>query len=271
MNGRQVVLSVLGLTAASVLLAADTPRKGGRAVPPAEPAITSPLGVWNGEAPDDEPSIPAKCLRLAQRIMKKYDRDGNGTLDAKEWPAGHGNLAEIDADHHGVVTVDELAAYLARYASLHPLRKADTAWQHLPQPPAGLFQPVTPAEDAHKATAAAPEAASADEGKTKAEGAAQRPGDAAKKYYVAPTALPPGLPNWFHELDADGDGQLTLGEFAPDGSAARRQAFQRYDENGDGVLTAEEVVRSGKGTNEAKASSSPAASATKSAASAAKK
>ncbi len=282
MNAHQTVLSVTGLLAASVLLAADTPRKGERTESAPNASITSPLSVWNGDAGEGEPSIPAKCLRLAQRIIQKYDRNGDGRLQANEWPAGHGNLGDVDVNHDGVVTVDELAEYLARYARLHPLRKADTTWQHLPQPPAGLFQPVTPSEDARKAAGIepngtppndqakpspggpAPEAKSPDDKKPrKASSAAQRSVDSVKKYYVSPSALPPGLPDWFHELDTDGDGQLTLGEFAPDGSPARRRLFQRYDENGDGVITPDEVLRFSKGATETKTSPSTGGGAKK--------
>ncbi len=278
MKAPKVVLSLIGLLAGSLLLAADTPRKGTRAAPPAEAAFASPLNVWN-DVPGEtvEPPTPAKCLRLAQRLVKKYDRDGKGSLPAKQWPARLGNLADIDANHDGVVTVDELAKYLARYARLHPLRSPETAWQHLPQPPADLFRPVTPAEDAHKTPATgsngqppndqpmpspnAPghEATSADDKKAgKAQGPARRAADATKKFYVSPSAFPPGLPDWFHQLDTDGDGQLTLGEFAPDGSAARRRLFRRYDQNGDGVITPDEVLRFNQGAGETKAAAPPA-------------
>lgn len=55
-----------------------------------------------------------------------------------------------------------------------------------------------------------------------------------------------GLPGWFYELDANTDDQVALGEFASSGdwSVARRQEFERYDLNGDGLLTAKEVLKS---------------------------
>jgi Ca2+-binding EF-hand superfamily protein len=50
--------------------------------------------------------------------------------------------------------------------------------------------------------------------------------------------LPPGLPDWFTELDSDRDGQVGLYEWkgrAPD-------EFLRYDRNNDGFITVEEVL-----------------------------
>ena len=55
-----------------------------------------------------------------------------------------------------------------------------------------------------------------------------------------------GLPGWFYELDTNTDQQVSLGEFASSGdwSVARREEFERYDVNSDGLLTAEEVLQS---------------------------
>jgi hypothetical protein len=276
MNLHQAVLSVIGLLISSALLASETPRKSVQAHPSPDASTASPLSVWNSDAGDAEPPISAKLLRFAQRVVKKYDRDRNGTLQPNEWPTGHGDLASIDANHDGAVTAEELADYLARYARSHPLHKPDTAWQHMPQPPAEIFQPVTPSDEARKGGPAAgpngappndqakpsaggpsPEGTSPENKKPpKSSRTAQQPRD--QKYYVSPSSLPPGLPGWFHDLDTDGDGQLTLGEFAPDGSSARRHLFQRYDQNGDGVITPDEVLRLGKGATETKNSSTTA-------------
>jgi hypothetical protein len=275
MNVHQAVLSVIGLVVSSVLLASEPPQKSHPAEPAVGTSTASPMTVWNSDAGETEPPIPAKLLRFAQRVVKKYDRDRNGTLQPNEWPAGHGVLANVDANHDGAITVEELADYLARYARSHPLQKPDTAWQHLPQPPAEIFQPVTPSDDSRKGPAAGPngtppnDQAKPSPGGPSPEGTppestkpaktgrtAQQPRD--QKYYVSPSALPSGLPDWFHDLDTDGDGQLTLGEFAPDGSAARRRLFQRYDQNGDGVITPDEVLRLGKGATDTKNSSTTA-------------
>jgi hypothetical protein len=72
----------------------------------------------------------------------------------------------------------------------------------------------------------------------------QRAKGGRQKFTVPRSRLPKGLPSWFIIRDADGDAQLTLAEYAPDGSQLALHEFTRYDANGDGVVTAQECLRS---------------------------
>ena len=53
-----------------------------------------------------------------------------------------------------------------------------------------------------------------------------------------------GLPGWFYELDADRDGQVALDEFAETWTIAKHEEFESFDGNNDGFLTQEEVLQS---------------------------
>jgi Ca2+-binding EF-hand superfamily protein len=51
---------------------------------------------------------------------------------------------------------------------------------------------------------------------------------------------PKGVPPWFKELDADHDGQISLHEWRK--GRKKRGDFRKYDRNGDGFITVEEVA-----------------------------
>lgn len=57
--------------------------------------------------------------------------------------------------------------------------------------------------------------------------------------------LPPELPAWFFELDRDGDGQVSMAEFARDEewTDEKLDEFMSYDTNNDGFIEPAEVLR----------------------------
>jgi hypothetical protein len=257
MNSQKKLIWILGLGIASALGAFEMLCPNCRAETSNGSSATVPTNVWDSTATGTTPAIPTKLERYAERLVKKYDRNGSGALEENEWAGVPGDLRKVHRNRDGAITVEALADYLATYARSHPLQDEKAAWQHLPRPPAVIFHPVTPvggprenpAVEQAKAPGRAEGAPSAENAPSAKKGPLEgkRGTEAsrdARKFYVAPSALPPGLPDWFRERDVDGDGQLTLSEFAPDGSAAQRQLFAHYDQNGDGVITPEEVLHS---------------------------
>ncbi len=59
--------------------------------------------------------------------------------------------------------------------------------------------------------------------------------------HVPRHVLPKGLPQWFKQLDTDGDGQISLKEWLQGGKTLAE--FRKHDLNDDGFVTAEEVLR----------------------------
>jgi hypothetical protein len=55
--------------------------------------------------------------------------------------------------------------------------------------------------------------------------------------------LPANVPAWFKEYDTDGDGQVSLSEWKAKGHSI--EDFKRADLNGDGFITAKELLRAG--------------------------
>lgn len=56
--------------------------------------------------------------------------------------------------------------------------------------------------------------------------------------------LPDNLPSWFKDRDKDRDGQVTMAEFSDRWTTEKLREFQRYDLNGDGIITPQECLKS---------------------------
>jgi len=61
--------------------------------------------------------------------------------------------------------------------------------------------------------------------------------------------LPKGLPEWFEEYDSNKDGQVALHEWRKGGESV--ESFSSYDLNGDGLITADELLRHDRNQAEA--------------------
>jgi uncharacterized protein (DUF2141 family) len=170
----------------------------------------------------------AKMLRYAQRIVERYDRNGDKMLDAAEWHAMRGEPARADLNADGRITVEEFAQYVANYSAGRSFRLSSS-------PGAATAEAGTPAPGENPADAAAG---------TGGIAGARR----SLKFFAT---LPPGTPAWFVERDADGDGQLTLAEFSPKLLKNEVDDFDRFDLNHDGVMTAAECLRGGRATGPA--------------------
>ena len=218
--------------------------------------------------------IPLKVSRYAQHWIAKYDTNGDGSLEAVEWKKMPGAPARIDYNADGVISVDELSAYWADYGRNRRMRLTGSMVEAVAETPpwiptaeqearAAAEQAEKAAEQAAKKAAATPAAddsvlpvalpADSEDSAALAADSAAEPQEPAPaeipasppnaRRFVTPKNRLAGLPDWFLARDSNGDGQVTLAEFAPNGSAQRLAEFKRLDRNGDGVLTPEECPR----------------------------
>ena len=216
-------------------------------------ALASVLLLTAGNAGAAEPereaggSIPGGIWRYAERWVARHDADRDGRLAATEWQPLGAAPGEADANQDAVLSVEELAQHLADYGAHRKIRlmPAD-AGRGVPLP--SLLRPGETAAKRQPAggetgSTGPPDEAPADE-RTPEDSGADSTQDRLRqrKYFVSPSRLPAGLPDWFDKCDRDGDGQLTLAEYGERGSASADKEFARYDRNQDGLITPREVL-----------------------------
>lgn len=148
----------------------------------------------------------AKVERYAEAIVRRYDQNGDGTVSADEWARMQGQPAAIDRDGDGRLTVAEFIEHIQRYSRQRSLRLL----------PAG--RPAKEAAAEEPSPAVVPAAAPW------------------RRFFVPREQGTPEVQAWFDDNDVDGDGQVTMSEFAPQISEIEAARFAEIDANGDGVI-----------------------------------
>ncbi|MCL4195015.1 MAG: hypothetical protein KJZ87_24960 [Thermoguttaceae bacterium] len=212
---------------------------------------SDPLWEQRGldRAESDPRATPTKIIRYAKALLSKYDADADGRLNKDEWTKMRGDPQQIDRNGDAIIAMEELLQHVVQHGARRKIRlMTPLARSDEPLPP--LLNPTTAARPADAATTA--------DGQAKPEGspAAEVPASGSDprrsmKFYMPAARLPQGLPPWFLDRDADGDGQLTMAEFAPQATASQIAEFARYDLDADGLLTAQEYLRAVKAGNRA--------------------
>ena len=194
--------------------------------------------------------IPAKVYRYAQRLIARDDLDGDGELDRLEWGRTWGFLI-TDADMDGRIDLEELVRRITDYGRHRKIRLMPPVGEAgTPLPP--LLNPTTDSKpDADKSKTAEDDRTSDTDAQREASGDEMPRRDT--RFVVSRARRPGNLPSWFATRDADGDGQLSMAEYAPKPTAATLAEFARYDHDGDGVITSVECLRAVKSSGEKKA------------------
>ncbi len=172
--------------------------------------------------------IPLKITRYAHTILKKYDSNQNGQIDHEEWSKMPVSPAEADINQDKVITLNEIAFRIANYGRSIRIRLRLVSENIVAIPPS----------EEEKADRLSDENSDEDDNKEPAPVKRRRD----TKFYVSKSRLPSNLPAAFVNRDNDGDGQLTLREFAENPSKTQIRQFQKLDLNRDGLVTAKEFV-----------------------------
>ena len=153
---------------------------------------------------------------FAEVLFRRFDKNGDGVLNFDEMPDNlKAERDKWDENKDGLIDLNEFKKYwrgrsdqiraeLAAKAGIQTTQGDAAALPGLPTAP-------TTAEE-----------------------------EAQKRVVYRAGKLPKELPPWFAQYDTDGDGQIGLYEWKKTGRPLSE--FQAMDRNGDGFLTAEEVL-----------------------------
>ncbi len=161
--------------------------------------------------------ITPQDLKDAEERMRRYDRNGDGSLEGDEISSRFsGNPMDFDRNGDKKLTINELALRTARMRVV----QADPAIQ------------ASRNSDKDRR----------DKGRDVKPVEMPNVYNGRKSYLANAARLPDGLPGWFATKDADGDGQVAMSEYASTWNGALVEEFSKFDVNSDGVVTAQECI-----------------------------
>ena len=221
------------------------------------------------------PALPLALRFYCRYFLSKYDKNGDGSLQRQEWEDVVNGAQAIDLDGDWILTEQEILFYLARYAkdrtvanprpvqsTRRPNMIVDKAEQKVLIRTASAAPKLASQEELDKElnapqTAEELDALSDEEFMnlfTEGNPAMEIVDDSelldvlltdmdessVREYAPAPADML-GVPVWFIARDVNGDGQLTLREFAPNLSPSAIAQFGKLDANADGFITSAEI------------------------------
>ncbi|MEM6799540.1 MAG: hypothetical protein AAF589_08500 [Planctomycetota bacterium] len=202
----------------------DKPATPGFKVKPANTKVQGFDGKSSAKGADDDErrsssssnssEYRGRAERYARGLMDRYDRDKNRILERSEWERMRGDPEKADANGDGVITFEELTGRLEynyrTRADDDDDRRDDRTRERRRE--------------------------------TSRSDRKERDSASSYRFLTAHERLPKGLPSWFVDRDKNGDGQVAMHEYSRTWSDSRAAEFARYDANGDGLLTPDEMV-----------------------------
>lgn len=181
-----------------------------------------------GTSPATSAGDRAKFDEYAKGLLKRYDRNDSGVLERDEWESMSSYHRGADTSGDGIITREELANRLASYGS----SSGSTGNS------GGSASAGSAAADTRRPGSSS----SGGNYRSSSSSSASRGG---YRVRTATERQPKGLPDWFARNDADGDGQVSMAEFAVSWSSEKIAEFKEHDVSGDGIITPQECLAAG--------------------------
>jgi Ca2+-binding EF-hand superfamily protein len=170
--------------------------------------------------------VEEQDLRDAEERIRRYDRNRDGMLDANELKDGRwgDDPMTFDQNGDGKLTREELAVRFAK-RRLNAATSSGSGNQRDNRSQANNFQQSRQDSDRKEMP---------------------NPFEKITSYRIADKdgnpKRPAGLPEWFIRKDEDGDNQVSMKEFATKWTDDVIEDFNRFDTNGDGLITTRECL-----------------------------
>lgn len=222
-------------------------------------------------------AVPLALRYYARYLMNKYDTNGDGILQREEWENRLEGAQAIDLNGDFDLDDQEILFYMTRFAKDRTIFNPNPIRPNMQRRNFVLDGEV---ETMIRPASAAPKRFGAEEAReaqllndgnenlaeltdeeirdlfTEGNPALESVDDdellgalltdmdeSMTREYAAPPQTLQGAPVWFLARDKNGDGQLTILEFAPNLSQKSLALFGRYDVNKDDIITADEARR----------------------------
>lgn len=215
---------------------------------------------------------------FAEGFLARYDSNQDGVLDREEWSRMRRDPSAADQNQDGRITSEELSAWMANRSRERGGERQSGFGASGGFGPAGGFGPSEsfgPSsgfgfsegfgppggfgrsdEDRPRGEARSPNESASDSATSTSSTASTSTTRKSHRFLTAQERLPAGLPSWFTGLDANGDGQVAMAEYTQTWSEEKAREFAKFDLDGDGVITPQECLRSGKSPETSSSSSS---------------
>jgi hypothetical protein len=199
----------------------------GRKAPRDESMVAANKGVAG-----IDPKQMEQYSRYAESVLRRYDENRNGYLEPDEWKNSRSINDSTDLNNDKRVTTDEMVKHFASFANRGRNSQNNGSSQ----------QNNSSRENSDRGNSDRDDRGRPGRGSWRDQRNDQRGGNNGPGGPRSNDRNSKNLPSWFVGKDADNDGQVAMAEFSTAWSERDVAEFQKYDHNGDGIITPAEAT-----------------------------